>query len=261
MGAWGPGLYSDDTACEVRDEFKARLEEGLTHAEAEQSLLDRFADLLHDHQVACLVYFALADTEWRHGCLSPHVKQRAEALLAEGGDVAAWKTDSPASARARSRALALLRVRLATPQPPLKFIAARPRRTPRKQLDAAIGTVYTITLPDESRAALFFVGLRSVGTVEEAVFRVLPWQGQSLPDATELAPLTLDPVPVSGFREFSLLFDGRKRVTAYLQATGVVVPVSQAINEARSMCLGVAALPQHVLEALQEKAAASHLEP
>lgn len=85
MGAWGPSLYSNDTTCEVRDEFKTSLEEGMSHEAAAQKITERFSDLLNDHEIACLVYFALADTLWKHGCLSDGIKLKAIALIDEGG--------------------------------------------------------------------------------------------------------------------------------------------------------------------------------
>lgn len=118
MGAWGTGLYSDDTTCEVRDEFKSHLEAGMSHAMAEKAILESFSDVLSDHQVECLVFFALADTLWRHGCLSGSVKQHTLDLLNKGGDIQYWEKDAPTESKKRAKILAALRSRLLSSQPP-----------------------------------------------------------------------------------------------------------------------------------------------
>jgi hypothetical protein len=57
--------------------------------------LKAYEELLADHQVECLVYFALADTQWKYGCLDERVKSKALELIAAGGDLKNWRQDSP----------------------------------------------------------------------------------------------------------------------------------------------------------------------
>jgi len=38
MGAWGKGIFNDDTTCDVRDDFIVYLEEGKTVEKATQNL-------------------------------------------------------------------------------------------------------------------------------------------------------------------------------------------------------------------------------
>lgn len=56
MGAWGTGLYSDDTTCDVRDDYVLNLKLGLSSEESSQKILDRYGDLLEKTEIACLVY-------------------------------------------------------------------------------------------------------------------------------------------------------------------------------------------------------------
>jgi hypothetical protein len=112
MGTWGTGLYADDTTSEIRDEFRSHLKSGLPPSEAEGRILTRFKPLLDDHQVECLVFFALADVEWRCGCLSDAVRQRALNLLDGNGDLAHWAAESPRDVPARRRTLNALRERV-----------------------------------------------------------------------------------------------------------------------------------------------------
>lgn len=84
MGAWGAGLYSDDTTCDVRDGYVQHLKHGLSHGEACQKVLSRHAARLGEPEVACLVYFALADTAWRYGRLDETLNRRARAAVPAG---------------------------------------------------------------------------------------------------------------------------------------------------------------------------------
>jgi hypothetical protein len=250
MGAWGTGLYSDDTTCEVRDEFKAHLEAGLNHAAAEKAILERFADVLSEHEVACLVYFALADAEWKCGCLSDHVKRRARELLEAGGDVRYWEEDSPSDAKSRARTLAALSARLAAEQPALKHVKVKVDRPLRKQINSPVGSVFGLPLPGGGTAALKFVGLRPVGKVAQAVFRVLPWRGVGTPSAAALEAISDQAVLVSDHHEFSILMDGRKNPTAYLLETDVVLGHTSPLDYSRWVAIGIDILAQQVQDAL-----------
>jgi hypothetical protein len=39
MGSWGPALFSDDTACDVRDMYKDLIADGVDDAEATQPVV------------------------------------------------------------------------------------------------------------------------------------------------------------------------------------------------------------------------------
>jgi hypothetical protein len=48
MGTWGPGISSNDTACDVRVASRLALEEALDDQAAQQQVLDEFAEVLDD---------------------------------------------------------------------------------------------------------------------------------------------------------------------------------------------------------------------
>lgn len=255
MGAWGTGLYSDDTTCDVRDDFKAQLESGASPAAAEKAILDACGDVISEHQVACLVYFALADTEWRFGCLSKRIKKRALDLLDAGGDVSYWEGSSPESVRARTKALATLRSRLMKPPPPPKKIKRKMPRPPKEQIDFSVGTVFTLALPKGESAALVFVGSHGVETTglsyQLAVFRLLPWQGKELPALSALKRIASRPVLMDDFDEFSLHSgDARSNPTKRLVPTDLVVPMLSPIDESQIYSVDIEVLPQQVKRAL-----------
>ncbi|HSI38532.1 MAG TPA: hypothetical protein VK946_05625 [Methylotenera sp.] len=251
MGAWGTALYSDDTTCDVRDEFKDHLEKGLSHSAAERATLESFEDVLSDHQVECLVYFALAETEWKYGCLSDAVKEQALSLLSKGGDIKYWESDNPAEAKARAKALTNLNVRLLSPQPPLKMVKLKSQRPPKKQLDCPIGSLFELPLPDGNIGILKFAGLRIVGASEEAVFRLLPWKGKTLPSLSLLEGISEEAVTICKHHEFALFMsDGRKNPITHLVETNLRLTNSLPIDHSRSVSVNVLSIPQQAQDAL-----------
>jgi hypothetical protein len=53
MGTWGTGLYQDDTACEVRDDYVANLQAGLSDSAASRKILKGYGRTLRNTQVSC----------------------------------------------------------------------------------------------------------------------------------------------------------------------------------------------------------------
>jgi hypothetical protein len=133
MGTWGPGIFSDDTACDVRVAYRMALEEGLDDQAAQQQVLDQFTDHLDDEvwNDGPLVWLALAKTQWQLGRLDEQVKAQALAVIDQGRDLASWEgSDSYGYRRA---VLRRLRTQLTTPPPPRKRI-----RPPRHRLDPEV---------------------------------------------------------------------------------------------------------------------------
>jgi hypothetical protein len=173
MSAWGTGLYSDDTTCDVRDDYVQNLKHGLSSEESSQKILDRYGDLLQKKEIACLVYFALADTAWRYGRLNETIKDRALSLLESGGDVFVWERDAPRSAASRQRVLRGLKKRLGTPQPVEKSVNASTPKPKKIRTTAPIGSVFSLALPSKSFALLVLVGYVQLEESIDPVFSVM----------------------------------------------------------------------------------------
>lgn len=67
MGAWGTGLYSNDSACDIRGDYIDKLKRGKTNDEATQELINSNRDIMGDVEEEPLFWFALADTQWNYG--------------------------------------------------------------------------------------------------------------------------------------------------------------------------------------------------
>ena len=77
MGVWGAGLYQNDTSEDIRSEFKELYNSGKDVHEITDQLLSDNNDILNDSNEAPFFWFALADTQWKHGVLLPMVKEKA----------------------------------------------------------------------------------------------------------------------------------------------------------------------------------------
>jgi hypothetical protein len=93
MGTWGPGIFSNDTACDVRVAYRMALEEGLDDQAAQQQVLEQFAAYLDDEVLTDgpLVWLALAKTQWQLGRLDNHVNAEALAVIDQGRDLVTWE--------------------------------------------------------------------------------------------------------------------------------------------------------------------------
>jgi hypothetical protein len=121
MGTSGTGLFADDCACDVRDEFIACLGAGDDPAEAALEMVRRRGDMIDDPDDGPVFWLALAATQWEYGCLGDDVRARAVEVIDSGVDLARW---TGAAAKRRQKTLAALRDQLMSPQPRLR----RPRR-------------------------------------------------------------------------------------------------------------------------------------
>jgi hypothetical protein len=225
MGAWGAALYSDDTTCDVRDAYVENLKHGLSDTEAYEKILHGYADLLNDREVACLVYFALADTAWKFGRLHADVKARALELISQNGDVFVWERDAPDEVPARKKALRSLETRLLSDQPAPKPIKVSKPKPKKIRTTAPVGSVYFMNLPSGYKALLVLVGFIDLGKSFDPVFSVLNWRGKSLPLQAELDEVARKTIPFqSGLGEEAHIGiipkDERKSVMACLEATG-----------------------------------------
>ncbi|KAA0764547.1 DUF4259 domain-containing protein [Bacillus sp. SH5-2] len=94
MGAWGTGLFDDDTTCDVKDQFIEYIEEGNSVEEATKLVLEEYVDefdIGEDLEVMSLVYIGLAAIQLEKGCLQEEVRSNAIALIERGADLELWE--------------------------------------------------------------------------------------------------------------------------------------------------------------------------
>ena len=74
MGAWGAGLYENDTALDVKDEFEKLFNDGKGVQEITDGLTAEFESIIDSTDEAPQFWLALADTQWTFGVLLPKIK-------------------------------------------------------------------------------------------------------------------------------------------------------------------------------------------
>ena len=150
MSAWGPAIFSSDTACDVRGTYEDMLCYGHTPEEAEaQTMKEMEMDRLHPEDDPD-AWLALAATEWRCGRkLSDDVRAIAMALIDQPIPTDLWKTEK--LRLSRRKALDKLRDQLNSPLPKPK----RLRPLPTIHSPWQVGDVIAVKLPEkEERPAL-----------------------------------------------------------------------------------------------------------
>jgi len=123
MGAWGPKLYQDDVAQDVRDEYKELLKIGLSNEEATKKLINDNKGLIDDVDDGPIFWFALADTQWKLGRLLPEVKDKAIQYIQDGDHLKAWSNQDPKLGLKRKAVLEELMNQLNTQMPETKKIS------------------------------------------------------------------------------------------------------------------------------------------
>jgi len=206
MGSWGPALFSDDLACDVRDLYREMIEDGVADEDATRQVVERFAEITDDPDEGPVFWLALAATQSKVGRLTPELRDRALAIIDEGRGLHLWEDDAKLLQR-RKAALAKVRDQLAGPQP-----ARRKLRPPARHVtDLEPGDVLGYRTRDTW--ALFRVARVSESRVAVAPVLVrLAYDGAEPPKPARLARLRDRPKAkfLPGFRTTCLAMTIKK---------------------------------------------------
>ena len=122
---WVQAVFSDDTACNVRDRYiHFHFGDGLTNTKRQRSSLASGRNRLKNPDEAPVFWLALAGTQWKYGRLEPQVLQQALSAIDGGSDLARWDADSK-DCKNRRAVLDKLRAQLTSSQPPAKRVPKR----------------------------------------------------------------------------------------------------------------------------------------
>ena len=91
MGAWGTAIFSDDTACDIRGEYRELIGDGLSPSEATDHLLEEWKELLDDPDERSVIWISLAVTQWKLGRLEERVERKAIEIIRSGSDLVRWE--------------------------------------------------------------------------------------------------------------------------------------------------------------------------
>lgn len=167
MGAWGPAIFSDDLACDVRDEYTVHLDEGKSGEEATKIVFQVYYPDVRGTEEESVFWFALALIQWKKGRLTDEVKGKAIEFIDNCADLKRWS--EPGNEKAYKKRMAVLeklKETLLSPMPPAKKPRPLPTKAPVK-----LGDVFEI--PTEKGAG-YFQCVREGRPGKCEVIRVLP---------------------------------------------------------------------------------------
>jgi hypothetical protein len=176
MGAWGTGIFQDDTACDIRDDYRNYLGNGLSGPEAIQKSLASYGSWFSDPDESGVVWFALAATQWKLGRLEPETLNRALQMIESGADLERWRRDRKCF-RARQAVLEKFKTQITSPQPPARRVAKRSLC----EWHLGVGDLFAINLLSGRLVTLRVTGTHTDkgGTYPEC--ELLDWIGEKIP--------------------------------------------------------------------------------
>ena len=230
MGTWGPGLFSDDIACDVRDSYRDLVGDGHTGPQATEVLLKDWAPQLDDPDDGPVFWLSLAATQLRCGRLEDRVKAKALEIIEAGTDLNRWK-DAPRALRNRQSVLDRLAEELRSPQPAPKRI---PKRF-RDSTDWTVGEVIAYRLMSGNLVLLRVIGFHTDWGGTGPVVEPLDWIGREIPDKPTIQRLRLKARRIvgDGFGHNQFLLGrvgGRELPQDRVVRTGIVLEPSQAMG-------------------------------
>jgi hypothetical protein len=230
MGAWGTAIFSDDTALDIRDEWRDAILDGLSTGEATARLVKSFEDTLREGEdTEKLFWIALAAAQFETGRLLPEIGERALEIIDAGGDVARWREDGDeVLARQRARVLQRLASKLRGPRPKPK----RLRRQPAFSVPFDVGDVVRVhDEAGEQEALVVVVGHVDLRDERDPVVAALDWDGGSVPDPDTLARLSVLPDPYAPDRQLLIWVTTTSKKEVFGPHLGEVVAKSVSLDE------------------------------
>lgn len=182
MGAWGTAIFSDDTASDVRQEFRDLVGEGRTPEEATKLMVENWRDTVADAEEGGVFWLALASTQWSLGRLLPDVKSKALRVIDSGSDLKRWETAGSKGISKRLALLSKLREQLVSPQPAQKKVPPPFRNS----TSWAVGDVVAYRLLTLDYCLLRVIGHHTDRGGTSPVVELLDWTGATIPEASEL---------------------------------------------------------------------------
>ncbi|MDR3572450.1 MAG: hypothetical protein P4L50_01195 [Anaerolineaceae bacterium] len=181
MGTWGTGLYSDDTACDVRDDYKDILGDGIAEPDATDLLIEQWRNALSDPDISSVFWLVLADVQWNLGKLQEKVKQEAIKVIENSSDLIRWSSNQKFVLK-RKVVLARLRRKLETSQPTEREVEKRYVNS----TDWNIGDVFSFRLQSGLFALLHVIGFHQDKGGRGSVCEILEWTGEKVPNKQEI---------------------------------------------------------------------------
>lgn len=208
MGTWGTGLFSDDMAMDIKDDYSKYIQQDKTPADAVKLLLKIYQPEGSDDEGLFWVYLAVV--QWNYGHLTSEIKEKALLHLPS-----LWTSDlwsKPSEIARRKQVAANVEKKLNSPQPDFKH----KKRFRGKRSVWKIGDIYSMQFDDfqspdrhprqlklfekyfkysNQFGAFHIVGIEKVFDPDREVFDECPvamiydWVGDHRPSLEDLAEI------------------------------------------------------------------------
>ena len=86
MGTWGPKLYEDDLAEDIKNEYEELLEKGKNNKEAIEDIYQIYKEEIEDSEEKSVFWMVLADIINKNKNLTEFVKEKALKEIELGGN-------------------------------------------------------------------------------------------------------------------------------------------------------------------------------
>ena len=210
MGTWGPGIFADDDAEDLRAEYRMILADAQSDADATDAATRDYGASFERPEETTAFWLSLALIQWRLGRLDPRVLSTALRIIDDGLDLAKWD-GSPVQNR-RAAALKKARATIASPPPAAKPM---PKPLPLQLPGWEFSEVAGYRMPNGRLVLLHHLNYRGWSTVgaKAPVVAILNWFGTETPDEQQVAALTYinhDGLMVGGHHLLCLAMPPRK---------------------------------------------------
>lgn len=179
MGTWGTAIFSDDTACDIRDEYLSHIGDGYSSAEATEMILAEWKESLLDPDEVSVIWLSPAVTQWSKGRLENNVKEKALSIISSGTDLNRWDTKSR---RLRVKVLEKVQAKIESPQPKKKKIPIQFR----SYCEWKVGELIAYKTLSVTNVLFRIIGHRQDKGGISPICELLTWQGNTIPGKFKL---------------------------------------------------------------------------
>lgn len=186
MSAWGPGVFADDLACEIRDAYRDLLADGHSATQAKDAVIRNWGQFLNDVDTGPVIWLALAVTQWKLGQIDENTRDRALTVINSGEALRPW-AENRRWLKKRQSVLNRIKVQLESPQPP-------PRKLKKRFKDSCEWERGEL-ISYQTRSGKFVV-FRVIGHHTDRggtspIIELLDWLSETLPSAEEIKTIPI----------------------------------------------------------------------
>ena len=166
MGTWGPKLYEDDLAEDIKNEYEELLEKGKNNKEAIEDIYQIYKEEIEDSEEKSVFWMVLADILYKNKNLTEFIKEKALKEIELGENLERWKNEaSEEDYIIRKKEIEKLKKKLVSYQECEKNVGAKNKSIKKiannNILEWKIGDTYAYKIQDSKFEGQYFI-LRKV---------------------------------------------------------------------------------------------------